>query len=114
METVVPAALPVSAKQWRVWLKEAHTAAAQGLWREAVHLAYWAGISFLEESGMWRPDKARTPREYLRLLPSGSEHSSTLNTLTRQLEVTWYGTQAAGPETFSETLTNLEKLGCQQ
>ena len=112
VESIMPDILPVSAKQWRVWMKEAHAAAAQGLWREAVHLAYWAGISFLEESGMWRPDQARTPREYLRLLPGDSEHRSTLKSLTRRLEVTWYGNEIAGPETFSETVANLETLGC--
>src|SRR6185437_3139454 len=112
VESIMPDVLPVSAKQWRVWMKEAHAAAAQGLWREAVHLAYWAGISFLEESGMWRPDQARTPREYLRLLPADSEHRSTLKSLTRRLEVTWYGNEIAGPETFSETVANLETLGC--
>lgn len=112
MESIMPDVLPVSAKQWRVWMKEAHTAADQGLWREAVHLAYWGGISFLEENGMWRPDQARTPREYLRLLPADSEHRSTLKTLTRRLEVTWYGNEVAGPETFSETVANLEELGC--
>lgn len=112
LESIMPEVLPVSAKQWRLWMKEAHAAAAQGLWRDAVHLAYWAGISFLEESGMWRPDQARTPREYLRLLPSDSEHRSTLKNMTQRLEVTWYGNEAAGPETFSETVANLEALGC--
>lgn len=113
-ESIMPEVLPVSAKEWRVWMEEARAAAAKGLWRDAVHLAYWAGISFLEGNGMWRPDQARTPREYLRLLPAGSQHRSTLSTLTRQLESTWYGNQPAGPETFSETLSNLENLGCRQ
>jgi uncharacterized protein DUF4129 len=113
-ESVIPQVTPVSAKSWRVWLNEAQAAAAQGLWRDAVHLAYWAGISFLEASGTWRPDKARTPREYLRLLASGSEHRASLSALTRSLELTWYGNQPAGPETFSETVTHLEELGCRQ
>ena len=95
-------------------MSEAQEAAASGLWREAVHLAYWAGISFLEEGSAWRPDKARTPREYLRLLPAASEHRSALSALTRQLEVTWYGNDPAGPDTFSETVTLLENLGCRQ
>jgi Domain of unknown function (DUF4129) len=112
METIMPEVLPVSAKQWRVWMEEAQAAAANGLWRDAVHLAYWAGISFLEENGMWRPDHARTPREYLRLLPATSGHWSTLSTLTHQLEVTWYGNQHAGPEAFAEILRSLENLGC--
>jgi hypothetical protein len=114
LETIMPEVLPVSAKQWNVWMSEARGAAANGLWRDAVHLGYWAGISFLEERGMWRPDQARTPREYLRLIPTSSEHLPILFTLTHQFEVTWYGSQAAGPETFAETLTHLEKLGCHQ
>jgi hypothetical protein len=114
METIMPEVLPVSAKQWRVWLAEAQAAAAKGLWRDAVHLAYWGGISFLEESGMWRPDQARTPREYLRLLPAESHHRTALSTLTRQLEVTWYGDRPAGADTFAETLNHLEELGCRK
>ena len=114
METIMPEVLPVSAKQWDVWMSEARAAAAKGLWRDAVHLAYWAGISFLEERGTWRADQARTPREYLRLIPAASEHRAALFTLTRQFEVTWYGNQPAGPETFVETLIHLEKLGCHQ
>jgi FtsZ-binding cell division protein ZapB len=112
LESIMPEVLPVSAKQWRVWLKEAREAGDRGQWRDAVHLAYWGGISFLEESGMWRPDQARTPREYLRLLAPDSQHRGTLKTLTRRLEVTWYGKDAAGPESFSETVANLEELGC--
>lgn len=114
LETIMPEVLPVSAKQWRIWMEEAQAAAAKGLWRDAVHLAYWGGISFLEENGMWRPDRARTPREYLRLLPDESQHRAALSTLTRQLEVTWYGNQPAGAETFADTLTHLEEMGCRQ
>jgi hypothetical protein len=114
LETIMPEVLPVSAKQWSVWMAEARAAAAKGLWRDAVHLAYWAGISFLEESGMWRPDRARTPREYLRLISPNSEVRPALSTLTRQLEVTWYGNQPAGPETFADTVARLEELGCRQ
>jgi|SRR5579864_714346 len=114
LESVVPQVAPISAKGWRVWMDEAQAAAAHGLWRDAVHLAYWAGISFLEASGMWRPDKARTPREYLRLLASSSEYRAPLSALTRNFELTWYANQPAGPETFSETVTLLEDLGCRQ
>jgi hypothetical protein len=114
LESIMPEVLPVSAKQWRVWMKEARAAAAKGLWRDSVHLAYWGGISFLEESGAWRPDQARTPREYLRLLPADSQHRTALSTLTRRLEVTWYGNEVAGPETFNETLSHLEGLGCRE
>jgi hypothetical protein len=111
-ERVVPTELPVSAKEWAIWLKEARAAAAKSEWRDAIHLAYWAGISFLERQGMWKPDRARTPREYLRLLASSSEHRETLAALTRIFELAWYAKRDASERTFSQTLQELEKLGC--
>jgi hypothetical protein len=111
-ENVVPADLPVSAKGWTVWLAEARAAAAQNNWREAIHLAYWAGISFLEHQGAWRPDRARTPREYLRLLSSSSQHREILAGLTRVFELAWYANRGADEAAFSETIEALERLGC--
>jgi len=112
LESVVPTDLPVSAKEWAIWLKEARAAAAKHEWRDAIHLAYWAGISFLERQGMWKPDQARTPREYLRLLASTSEHRETLKALTHIFELAWYAKRDASEKTFSQTLQELEKLGC--
>jgi len=112
LEHIIPETLAVSAKEWTVWMAEAREAANQGNWREAIHLAYWAGISFLEAQGTWRPDCARTPREYLRLMPSPSERHSTLTALTRSFEVVWYGNREADSQAFSQTLQELEKLGC--
>lgn len=111
LEGVALANLPVSAKEWVVWLAEARAAAAKGEWRDAIHLAYWAGISFLERQGMWKPDKARTPREYLRLL-GASEYRETLSALTGIFELAWYANRGASERSFSETLLELEKLGC--
>ncbi len=111
-ESAVPRDLPISARSWILWLTEARSAAAQDNWREAIHLAYWAGISFLEEQGMWRPDRARTPREYLRLLSSSSEHRETLAALTRIFELTWYAKREANAAAFAHTMQALEKLGC--
>ncbi len=113
VQGVIPQDLPVSAKEWALWLAEARAAAAKGEWRDAVHLAYWAGISFLECQGHWKPDRARTPREYLRLLSSASVHRDTLTGLTRIFELTWYAKRGADEKTFSQTLEALEKLGCQ-
>jgi len=101
-----------SAKGWRTWLSEAHASARQAGWREAIHLAYWAGISFLEEQGAWRPDRARTPREYLRMLGTRKPQYPVLSTLTRKFEVIWYGHHDASAADFQETLGQLEKLGC--
>lgn len=111
-EEVVPHDLPVSAKEWTLWLSEARAAAAKGDWRDAVHLAYWAGISFLEREGFWKPDRARTPREYLRLISAQSEQRETLTTLTHIFELAWYARREASEQTFSQTLEQLEKLGC--
>jgi len=111
-EEIVPKDLPISAKEWTLWLSEARAAAAKGDWRDAVHLAYWAGISFLEREGFWKPDRARTPREYLRLISAQSEQRETLTALTRIFELSWYAKRDASAQTFSQTLEQLEKLGC--
>ncbi|HUK62767.1 MAG TPA: DUF4129 domain-containing protein, partial [Dongiaceae bacterium] len=108
---VVPARVPISARPWTAWLSEAREAAAAGRWRDAVHLAYWAGVSCLESRGVWPPDRARTPREYLRLLPDTSEHRPALSALTRTFEPVWYGNRAADSETFAEAVAELERLG---
>jgi hypothetical protein len=112
MERLIPETAVVSAKEWTIWMAEAREAANQGNWRDAIHLAYWAGISFLEGQGTWRPDRARTPREYLRLMPESSERHSTLKALTRSFEVVWYGNREADAQAYSQTLQELEKLGC--
>lgn len=112
LETIMPVAVPVSAKQWPIWIAEARAAAARGDWRDAIHLAYWGGISFLEVQGVWRPDVARTPREYLRLLPATSDHQPALRALTMRLESVWYGMQTADEEGFRQTVADLERLGC--
>lgn len=109
---IIPKDLPVSAKEWTIWLSEARAAAARGEWRDAIHLAYWAGISFLERQGFWKPDRARTPREYLRLLSASSEHRESLTALTLIFELAWYARREASETTFSQTLLELEKLGC--
>lgn len=112
LEIIGANALPVSSKGWKLWMSEARRAAEKGNWRDAIHLSYWCGISFLEAQESWRPDTARTPREYLRLLPPVNENRETLVALTRTFELVWYGTQEADANAFSETLAQLEKLGC--
>jgi len=101
-----------SARGWNSWLAGARASAKQGDWRNAVHLAYWAGISFLEEHGAWKPDRARTPREYLRILGTRKPQYPTLSALTRNFEVIWYGRREAHAADFNEALRQLEQLGC--
>jgi hypothetical protein len=84
-----------SAREWQLWLKDAQDAAANGLWREAIHFLYWAAISRLESRRLWPADRARTPREYLLLLPKTDPRSHHLTTLTQSFERTWYGGREA-------------------
>ncbi len=101
-----------SARSWRTWLAEARALAQQQDWRNAIHLAYWAGISYLEEHGAWKPNRARTPREYLRLIGTRAAQYPVLAALTRKLEHVWYGYGDAAESDFHDTLSQLEKLGC--
>ena len=101
-----------SARGWRAWLGDARSLAANQDWRNAIHMAYWAGISFLEEHGAWRPNRARTPREYLGLVNPRTAQHAPLTALTRKFEFVWYGAHEALESDFQETLRQLETLGC--
>jgi len=107
-----PVQFAPSQRNWRTWLAQARAAAQESRWRDAVHLAYWAGISHLEQGGAWVPDRARTPREYLRLMSAGNQKLPALKALTRQFEVTWYGQRPAAAADFDQTIARLEELGC--
>lgn len=97
---------------WLAWVEQASAAAARGDFREALRAAYWAAIHRLEAAGAWRPDPARTPREYLRVLPPDSVRRAPLLAITRKFELAWYGRQAATRRDFEESAAELEKLGC--
>ena len=51
-----------SARGWRTWLAEARALAQQQDWRNAIHLAYWAGISYLEEQAPGNQIAREPPR----------------------------------------------------
>jgi Domain of unknown function (DUF4129) len=101
-----------SAKSWRDWLREARAAVARGELREAVHAGYWAAISHLESSGAWRPDRARTPREYLRLLAQSDPSRALLADITRDFEVVWYGNRPPAFTEWESFLAKVERIGC--
>ncbi len=108
---VLPAPGAPSARQWQLWFQDAQQMAAQSRWREAIHLLYWAAISRLESKRLWPADRARTPREYLRLFPAADPRRGDLTGLTRSFEKTWYGVREAGPEDFNAALRMAAGLG---
>ena len=64
---------------------------AEGREREAIRAAYRAAVHRLAEEGAWRVDEARTPREYLGLLPAGHQRRRAMARLTAAFERGWYG-----------------------
>jgi Domain of unknown function (DUF4129) len=106
-----PGSGAASARDWQLWLEDARKAAAQGAWRDAIHLTYWASISRLESSGLWPADRARTPREYLALLSPESAQRPGLATLTRDFERTWYAGQSATETDFRSAEQLAARLG---
>jgi hypothetical protein len=104
-----------SAREWQLWLKDAQAMAAKGEWRDAIHFVYWASIARLESNVAsrrpWPADRARTPREYLGLLPAADPRKPTLTALTRSFERTWYGGREAESADFNAALEQAETLG---
>lgn len=105
--------LPVapSARNWQLWLRDAQAMSAQGLWREGIHFLYWAAIARLESRHLWPADSARTPREYLSLLPPADPRRAGLTALTKTFERTWYGGRQAGPGDYQSALQTAAELG---
>jgi hypothetical protein len=110
----------VSVRSWQEWVFSAREAAERSDYRMAIHSSYWAGITRLQDLGLLSADRSRTPREYLRalavskvILPESlASRQQALSGLTSRLERVWYGYQIATEKDFSESLSQLEKLGC--
>ena len=97
---------------WRDWLRNARAAAERGDYRAAIHGAYWAGVMRLEEVHRLPQDRARTPREALRLIRRESADYAPLAQLTRRFELVWYGYRSATEMDWGDAMQQLEKLGC--
>ena len=110
----------VPSRSWQEWVFAAREAAGRGDYRMAIHCAYWAGIARLQDLGALSPDRAKTPREYLRALAKSKlilpetlvTRQRALSLLTARLEKIWYGYQIATEADFRDSLTQLETLGC--
>jgi hypothetical protein len=91
------------------WVARVAQALDTGELREAVRCAYLAAVVRLEEQGVWRVDEARTPREYLRLVPPDDRRKQPFGDLTREFERSWYGAQPADTRGLWRWL---EECGC--
>jgi hypothetical protein len=94
----------------RNWRKLAEEQAEAHEWREAVHCLYWATIVMLEGRRYWTPNRSRTPREYVRLLESGSTRWTLLRKQTLGFERIWYGLNAAAQNDYQSALELHEQL----
>ena len=70
----------------RTWAARARAAAAAGDAREAVRCAYHAVLHRLDEDGAWTIAEARTPREYMRLLPAADRRQPAVSFVARLFE----------------------------
>ena len=103
-----------AASDVRQWLAEAMSAADRGNYREAIHCAYWAAVARLEDLRLLTRDRARTPRESLRLMEQHPREKGFLQTLTRSFELIWYGYRPASQADWAQTKEQLERMGCLQ
>jgi Domain of unknown function (DUF4129) len=96
----------------RHWLTEAQAAAERGDFREAIHCAYWASVARLEDLRLLTRDRARTPRESLRLLDPHPREQTLLRPITSSFELIWYGYRPASLTDWQGAKDHLEKIGC--
>jgi hypothetical protein len=104
-----PKAVPSDTRQW---VNEALAAGERGDFREAIRCAYWAAVAKLEDIHVLARDRARTPRESLRLLEHHPNEQRLLRDLTSHFELIWYGYRPASPGDWSLAKEQLEKMGC--
>jgi hypothetical protein len=109
---MAPASAQLSAwdREANDWASDAERFATKKEWREAVHCLYWAAIVQLEARRAWRHNPSRTPREYVRLLKSGSPQQESLRGLTRILERVWYGLRDAEAADYERAQTLYRSL----
>lgn len=96
----------------RVLALEAASLAGAGRIREAARVAYRAAVHRLDEEGALKVDETRTPREYLRQLPSPHRRREAFAALTAAFERIWYGSRAADPAEGPRIVALLQDLEC--
>jgi len=113
-DAVFQAQVEPVASDARHWAQEATAAADRGDFREAIHCAYWAAVARLEDVRILPRDRARTPRESLRLLEQHPKEKGPLQTITRSFELIWYGYRPVSATDWAGAKEQLERMGCLQ
>jgi hypothetical protein len=93
----------------RAWARDALGA---GDPREAMRYAYRAMICGLEEEGAWRVDDARTPREYLRLLPADHRRRRLASDVIGRFEEIWFAAREPTDDDRAAVVARLREMGC--
>lgn len=99
-------------QDWHYWMRQAAAAAKNNDYRAAIHAAYWAAVSRMEEANILPEDRSRTPREFLRLIQRESSQYAPLKQLTLRFELVWYGYRYATAAEWNDAVQQLEKIGC--
>jgi hypothetical protein len=94
------------------WAARARAALAAGEPREALRCAYHAVLHRLDEQGAWTIADARTPREYLGLLPAADGRHAAVAAVARAFERVWYGGAQPALADAEAAVTRLGVLGC--
>jgi hypothetical protein len=95
----------------RTWAARARAAASAGDAREAVRCAYHAVLHRLDEDGAWTLAEARTPREYMRLLPAADHRQPAVSFVARLFEGAWYGGAEPAIDDARAAVRHLAELG---
>jgi hypothetical protein len=99
-------------QDWHYWMRQAAAAAKNNDYRAAIHAAYWAAVSRMEEANFLPEDRSRTPRESLRLIQRECSQYAPLKQLTLRFELVWYGYRFATAAEWNDAVQQLEKIGC--
>jgi hypothetical protein len=96
----------------REWAAKARAALAAGQPREALRCAYHAVLHRLDEDGAWTIADARTPREYVRLLPPADRRHDAVSAVARAFERVWFGGAQPALADAEAAVSRLVELGC--
>lgn len=95
-------------------LKKAQTLSSGGDYRMAVRYLYLSTLLIMEERGLFRYDRAKTNREYLRSLQGRPELVLILGDVVEVFDRVWYGYQPLSQTDYNQYQTRVEALRRQE